>query len=84
VEVVGVEDAHPHGRMEFEGPGVPRFSVTLDDPGHAVKRIEVVLWREGESREPLPLGDDAGAADGDEDDDRVLIQNTPTLCPPTC
>jgi dipeptidyl aminopeptidase/acylaminoacyl peptidase len=68
-------------QTEFEGPDLPRFSVTLDDPEHAVKRIEVVLWREGEDRNPETVRE-APASDGD--DDLLILENTPLTCPPFC
>jgi hypothetical protein len=59
-------------QTELSGPDLPRVSVTLDDPDHVVERIELVLKRK-----------DGAAQDGG-DDDGWTINNTPTLCPPTC
>jgi hypothetical protein len=72
----GADRPFTTSQIEFRGDGVVPISITLDDPGHVVDRIEVVLKKKTEG----------GVADGngDGDGDRLILENTPMICPPHC
>ncbi|HET7462822.1 MAG TPA: hypothetical protein VFJ82_16330 [Longimicrobium sp.] len=50
----------------------------IDDPAHVVDRIELYLRDPG--TEPKPRGGIAAQQAGD----KVVVDNTPTVCPPVC
>lgn len=72
------DEPDPSSLFEFWGPGNRRVSFEINDPDRQIDRIEVKLKRPGAA------ADAGGVHAMQDDDDTIIIYETPVICPPTC